>query len=84
MKDRAKKHPEFIGFGIELYVEKSKEKEVVDSKQAEDEKEVEEEVGAEKGNEEKKKENEKGERGAPTSGSNSTRTDLFEGGSRRR
>ena len=45
-----KKHSEFIGFGIELYVEKSKEKEVTDSKRAEDEKEVEEEVGAEKGN----------------------------------
>ena len=47
-----KKHPEFIGFGIELYVEKSKDKEVTDSKRAEDEKEVEEEVGQEKGNDE--------------------------------
>ena len=47
-----KKHSEFIGFGIELYVEKSKEKEVTDSKRAEDEKEVEEEVGAAKGNDE--------------------------------
>ena len=45
-----KKHSEFIGFGIELHIEKSKEKEVTDSKRAEDEKEVEEEVGAEMGN----------------------------------
>ena len=28
MKDLVKKHSEFIGFPIELYVEKSKEKEV--------------------------------------------------------
>merc|ERR1712032_932779 len=30
-KDLVKKHSEFIGFPIELYVEKSKEKEVTDS-----------------------------------------------------
>ena len=47
-----KKHSDFIGFGIELYVEQSKEKEVTDPKRAEDEKEVEEEVGQEKGNDE--------------------------------
>merc|ERR1711998_829754 len=31
LKDLVKKHSEFIGFPIELYVEKSKEKEVTDS-----------------------------------------------------
>ena len=39
LKDLVKKHSEFIGFPIELYVEKSKEKEVTDS---EDEGEAEE------------------------------------------
>merc|ERR1712241_888071 len=37
-KDLVKKHSEFIGFPIELYVEKSKEKEVTDSEDEEEEK----------------------------------------------
>jgi len=37
-RDLMKKHPEFIGFPIELYVEKSKEKEVTDSEDEEEEK----------------------------------------------
>merc|ERR1711935_1230666 len=43
LKDLVKKHSEFIGFPIELYVEKSKEKEVTDSDEEEEEKEKEEE-----------------------------------------
>merc|ERR1711956_42470 len=39
LKDLVKKHSEFIGFPIELYVEKSKEKEVTDSDEEEEEKE---------------------------------------------
>merc|ERR1711968_178286 len=42
LKDLIKKHSEFIGFPIELYVEKSKEKEVTDSEEDEEEKEKEE------------------------------------------
>merc|ERR1712032_656794 len=42
LKDLVKKHSEFIGFPIELYVEKSKEKEVTDSEEDEDEKKDEE------------------------------------------
>merc|ERR1712146_486683 len=38
LKDLVKKHSEFIGFPIELYVEKSKEKEVTDSEEDEEEK----------------------------------------------
>merc|ERR1712238_573036 len=61
LKDLVKKHSEFIGFPIELYVEKSKEKEVTDSEEEEEEKKEEgeddapkiEEVDEEK--EEKKK-----------------------------
>merc|ERR1712187_1044481 len=37
LKDLVKKHSEFIGFPIELYVEKSDEKEVTDSEDEEDE-----------------------------------------------
>merc|ERR1739847_155990 len=44
LKDLVKKHSEFIGFPIELYVEKSKEKEVTDSEDEEEKKEE----GAEK------------------------------------
>merc|ERR1712242_218150 len=40
LKDLVKKHSEFIGFPIELYVEKSKEKEVTDSDEEEEEKEA--------------------------------------------
>merc|ERR1712019_75666 len=39
MGDLVKKHSEFIGFPIELYVEKSKEKEVTDSEEEEEKKE---------------------------------------------
>ena len=62
LKDLVKKHSEFIGFPIELYVEKSKEKEVTDSEdEGEEEKKEEgdepkiEEVDEEKEKEEKKK-----------------------------
>merc|ERR1712217_545602 len=37
LKDLVKKHSEFIGFPIELYIEKSEEKEVTDSEDEEDE-----------------------------------------------
>merc|ERR1712213_134505 len=37
LKDLVKKHSEFIGFPIELYVEKSKEKEVTEEEEGEDE-----------------------------------------------
>jgi len=40
LKDLVKKHSEFIGFPIELYIEKSKDKEVTESDE-EDEKKVE-------------------------------------------
>merc|ERR1712050_4715 len=46
LKDLVKKHSEFIGFPIELYVEKSEEKEVTDSEE-EEEKEKEEKEGDE-------------------------------------
>merc|ERR1712240_752865 len=42
LKDLVKKHSEFIGFPIELYVEKSKEDEVTDSEAEEEKKEDEE------------------------------------------
>merc|ERR1712063_83447 len=64
LKDLVKKHSEFIGFPIELYVEKSKEKEVTDSEDEEEKKDEEgkdsdepkiEEVDEEKEKEKKKK-----------------------------
>merc|ERR1712139_541122 len=63
LKDLVKKHSEFIGFPIELYVEKSKEKEVTDSEDEEEEKKDDaegdepkiEEVDEEKEKEEQKK-----------------------------
>merc|ERR1712159_715379 len=64
LKDLVKKHSEFIGFPIELYVEKSKEKEVTDSEDEEEKREDGdndgdepkiEEVDEEKEKEEKKK-----------------------------
>merc|ERR1712151_4752 len=65
LKDLMKKHSEFIGFPIELYVEKSKEKEVTDSEdEGEEEKKEEdkdtdepkiEEVDEEEEKEKKKK-----------------------------
>merc|ERR1711881_518116 len=48
LKDLVKKHSEFIGFPIELYVEKSKEKEVTDSDEEEEEKKEEEKEGKKK------------------------------------
>merc|ERR1712072_1121391 len=68
LKDLVKKQSEFIGFPIELYVEKSKEKEVTDSEEEEEEKKEEgkdgdepkiEEVDEEKEKEEKKKKTKK-------------------------
>merc|ERR1712193_259124 len=47
LKDLVKKHSEFIGFPIELYVEKSKEKEVTDSEEDEEEKKDEDKEGDE-------------------------------------
>jgi len=47
LKDLVKKHSEFIGSPIELYVETSKEKEVTDSDEDEEEREMEEEKGGE-------------------------------------
>merc|ERR1712071_576877 len=47
LKDLVKKHSEFIGFPIELYVEKSKEKEVTDSEDEDEEKKEEEKDGDE-------------------------------------
>jgi len=43
LKDLVKKHSEFIGFTIDLYVEKSEEKEVTDSEAEEEEKKEDEE-----------------------------------------
>merc|ERR1719405_272820 len=68
VKDLIKQHSEFIGFPIELYCEKSKEKEVTDSEDEEEEKKddaegdepkIEEEVDEEKEKEEKKKKTKK-------------------------
>merc|ERR1712205_141267 len=47
LKDLVKKHSEFIGFPIELYVEKSSEKEVTDSEDEEEEKKDEDKEGDE-------------------------------------
>merc|ERR1712093_956365 len=43
LKDLIKKHSEFIGFPIELYIEKSTEKEVTDSEDEEEEEDKEKE-----------------------------------------
>merc|ERR1712190_475969 len=59
LKDLVKKHSEFIGFPIELYVEKSKEKEVTDSEDEEEEKKEEEKDGDEPKIEEVDEEKEK-------------------------
>merc|ERR1712012_1084962 len=59
LKDLVKKHSEFIGFPIELYVEKSKEKEVTDSEEDEEEKKEEEKEGDEPKIEEVDEEKEK-------------------------
>merc|ERR1711981_1300370 len=59
LKDLVKKHSEFIGFPIELYVEKSNEKEVTDSEDEEEAKKEEGEDGDEAEKEEKKKKTKK-------------------------
>merc|ERR1711886_7835 len=59
LKDLVKKHSEFIGFPIELYVEKSKEKEITDSEEEEEEKKDEEKEGDEPKIEEVDEEKEK-------------------------
>merc|ERR1712085_161964 len=59
VKDLVKKPSEFIGFPIELYVEKSKEKEVTDSEDEEEEKKDEEKDGDEPQIEEVDEEKEK-------------------------
>merc|ERR1739838_435945 len=59
LKDLVKKHSEFIGFPIELYVEKSKEKEVTDSEEDEEERKDEEKEGDEPKIEEVDEEKEK-------------------------
>merc|ERR1711971_1121719 len=59
LKDLVKKHSEFIGFPIELYVEKSKEKEVTDSEEEEEEKKEEDKDGDEPKIEEVDEEKEK-------------------------
>merc|ERR1712139_557728 len=59
VKDLIKKHSEFIGFPIELYVEKSKEKEVTDSEDEEEEKKDEAEGDEPKKEEKKKKKTKK-------------------------
>merc|ERR1719169_423066 len=59
LKDLVKKHSEFIGFPIELYVEKSKEKGVTDSEDEEEEKKEEEKEGDEPKIEEVDEEKEK-------------------------
>merc|ERR1739847_52127 len=77
LKDLVKKHSEFIGFPIELYVEKSKEKEVTDSEAEEEEAKKEEgadgdEPKIEEVDEEKEKEkeekNQEGQGGVPRVG----------------
>merc|ERR1719443_1814728 len=60
LKDLVKKHSEFIGFPIELYVEKSKEKEVTDSEDEEEEKKEEGKEGDEPKIEEVDEEKKKG------------------------
>merc|ERR1712139_428267 len=62
LKDLVKKHSEFIGFPIELYCEKSKEKEVTDSEDEEEEKKDDaegDEPKIEEVDEEKEKEDQK-------------------------
>merc|ERR1719271_2164256 len=66
LKDLVKKHSEFIGFPIELYVEKSKEKEVTDSEDEEEEKKDEDKEGDEPKIEEVDEEKEKKEKAKKT------------------
>merc|ERR1711904_768170 len=62
LKDLVKKHSEFVGFPMGLYVEKSKEKEVTDSEEEEEEKKDEEKEGDEPKIEEVDEEKEKEEK----------------------
>lgn len=62
LKDLVKKHSEFIGFPIELYVEKSEEKEVTDSEDEEEEPEKDEKDDEEPKIEEVDEEKEKKEK----------------------
>merc|ERR1711977_187453 len=55
LKDIIKKHSEFIGFNIELYVEKSTEKEVTESDDEEEKKEIEEDKEKKEGEEDEDK-----------------------------
>jgi molecular chaperone HtpG len=66
LKDLVKKHSEFIGFPIELYVEKSNEKEVTDSEDEEEEKKEDEKEGDEPKIEEVDEEKEKAEKAKKT------------------
>lgn len=61
VKDLVKKHSEFIGFPIELYVEKSTDKEVTDSDEEDEKKEDKKEGDEEKKDEDKKDEEKKDE-----------------------
>lgn len=58
LKDLVKKHSEFIGFPIELYVEKSKDKEVTESDDEEDKKKEDEKMDEDKKEDEPKIEEE--------------------------
>merc|ERR1712097_91351 len=55
IKDIIKKHSEFIGFNIELYVEKTTEKEVTESDDEEEKKEIEEDKEKKEGEEDEDK-----------------------------
>merc|ERR1719353_1737620 len=66
LKDLVKKHSEFIGFPIELLVEKSEEKEVTDSEDEEEEKKDEDKKGDEPKIEEVDEEKEKKEKAKKT------------------
>ena len=58
-KDLVKKHSEFIGFPIELYVEKSQDKEVTESDDEDEKKKEEENTEKKEGEDEPKIEEEK-------------------------
>merc|ERR1712096_560387 len=60
LKDLIKKHSEFIGFNIELYVEKSTEKEVTESDEEEEKKDEDKKDEEKKEGEEEEKKDEEG------------------------
>merc|ERR1719399_2334436 len=73
LKDLVKKHSEFIGFPIELYIEKSNEKEVTDSEDEEEKKDEEKKEGEEdepkiEEVDEEKEKNKEGKRNYPRLG----------------